>query len=419
MRILVLSNLYPPETIGGYELQCSQAVGELRRRGHEVLVLTTIPRRPVGEVPAHVLRRLGTPDVYARDRAGLRSPFWEFQSNLLNVENVYALVDVVADFQPDVCYLWNLVAIGGAGLAGAIEFLGIPWVWHLGDSVPAMLCNFDGQLPEMGRRWGEQMTGRFLACSQTVVDSVEELVPIRGRVRIVPNWVTNAAPGVERSYFDGTRLRMVHAGRLTEEKGSIMLLEVAATLRALGADAFHLDLIGTGEIDEIRNKISALGIGDFVDLVGWLPPDELRARLREYDLFLFPTYREDPMPLAPLEAAAAGCVPLIPEMSGVSEWLVQGVHCLKAERSVDAFAKVLLEVIGGTVDLSGIARRAARAMYDDFSIDKIMPTVEEELVLAAARGYAPVGKADELYRMALIADALLRASTLERGQHSP
>jgi len=36
MRILIVSNLYPPIVFGGYEILCEQVVERLRDRGHEV-----------------------------------------------------------------------------------------------------------------------------------------------------------------------------------------------------------------------------------------------------------------------------------------------------------------------------------------------------------------------------------------------
>jgi hypothetical protein len=39
MRIAVFSNLWPPVFIGGYEIGASQVVHELKRRGHEVLLI--------------------------------------------------------------------------------------------------------------------------------------------------------------------------------------------------------------------------------------------------------------------------------------------------------------------------------------------------------------------------------------------
>lgn len=51
MRILVLSNLYPPDFLGGYELGCRQAAEALAAAGHDVLVLTSAPRRPMPTEP--------------------------------------------------------------------------------------------------------------------------------------------------------------------------------------------------------------------------------------------------------------------------------------------------------------------------------------------------------------------------------
>ena len=48
MKVLVVSNLYPPEVIGGYELSCRQVVDGLRSAGHDVRVLTTAPQVPAG-----------------------------------------------------------------------------------------------------------------------------------------------------------------------------------------------------------------------------------------------------------------------------------------------------------------------------------------------------------------------------------
>jgi len=41
VKILVVTNLYPPHYIGGYELRCEVAVKALRARGHDVAVLTS------------------------------------------------------------------------------------------------------------------------------------------------------------------------------------------------------------------------------------------------------------------------------------------------------------------------------------------------------------------------------------------
>ena len=415
MKILVVSNLYPPDTIGGYEILCSQAVDDLRQRGHDVRVLTSIPRQAVEGRESHVLRLLRTPDVYSKERTALRSPFWEFESNLINVENVYVLLEILTGWEPDVCYLWNLVAIGGAGLLAVLESLKVPWVWHLGDSVPAMLCNFNGELPALGQEMGRLLSGRILACSKTVVDKVEHLVPIQGRTRIVPNWLTRSAPSIQRDYFAGGHLRLAYAGRIAEEKGVFLLPDILARLVELGHSRFTLDVIGSGKVDELALRFSERGLADHIHLRGWLPQSEVRRFLRQSDVFVFPTYMDDSMPLAALEAASEGSIPLLPLVSGVSEWLVDGVHCLKAERTPDGFAAVLRRVMDGEVDLERLSRRTVRAVHDSFAMEAVMPKVEAELILAAEGQRARTGKFEELYRMALISDAILRRHVVEES----
>ena len=45
MRILLLTNMYPPHHYGGYEQVCRDVVERFRQVGHEVHVLTTTWRR--------------------------------------------------------------------------------------------------------------------------------------------------------------------------------------------------------------------------------------------------------------------------------------------------------------------------------------------------------------------------------------
>ena len=60
MKILALTNLYPPHYLGGYELICYMVTNELRARGHDVQVLTSkhvVSGRPAGG-ESHVERTL-------------------------------------------------------------------------------------------------------------------------------------------------------------------------------------------------------------------------------------------------------------------------------------------------------------------------------------------------------------------------
>ncbi len=144
MKVLVVSNLYPPDFIGGYELGCRQVVDNLRGRSHEVRVLTSAPRTPVPAEP-HVRRRFKlivdqfNPYILAK-RVPVSGHLAEAESLYINANNVFSLIEELEEFRPDVVYLWNLVGVGGLGLVGCLHHLHVPWVWHLMDCVPLNIC---------------------------------------------------------------------------------------------------------------------------------------------------------------------------------------------------------------------------------------------------------------------------------------
>ena len=42
MRILIITNLYPPQFVGGYELRCKETAVELAQRGNDVFGLIEV-----------------------------------------------------------------------------------------------------------------------------------------------------------------------------------------------------------------------------------------------------------------------------------------------------------------------------------------------------------------------------------------
>lgn len=409
MKILVVTNLYPPTVIGGYEISCEQVVGALRSRGHDVRVLTSIPT-DLADEPDHVIRTMRHPDTFSPDRPSARSTFWELEANLLDSGNVFALVSELKRFEPDVCYLWNLIGLGGAGLVATLEYLGMPWVWHLGDAVPAYLCIFEGHVLPIANLMSRRLSGRFVAVSQGLVNEIEHVVDLGDRVRLVPNWVVDGDDHTERTYSPTGIVRMCFAGRLVEEKGIFILIDALKHVREIGIDTFRLDLFGSGDHHVLQRAITAADLGDVVSLRGWLPQASLRRELRNHDLFALPTFSKDAFGVAPLEAAAEGCVPLISTPFGLAEWLIDGVDCLKAPRDPLAFADRIAAACRGEIDLPAIGRRAKAVVARDFALSRVVTLFEDELRAAAARRRRAIGDEQNVYKMAVVAEALVRSS---------
>ena len=414
MKILVLSNLYPPDVIGGYELGCKQVVDALRGRGHDVLVLTTAPRTPA-LAEGHVARDFQLSEVWNHylfvHNSPITSHLLQAQSGLVNALNVHVLARVVERFQPDVVYVWNLVGVGGVGLMAAVQHLGLPWVWHLMDHVPVELCQVGGaRPPALVHEINRQLTGRFLACSRQLVDEVEAAgIRLESRVEVVPNWVVGPQPAPRtRTYRAGAGdpLRIMSAGQINRNKGIDILIEAAALVRERGFDRFTIDLYGHAEDPAFQALSRFRGLERQIRFCGTRSQADLVQHYAEHDLFAFPTWAREPFAFAPLEASWQGCVPLMSQTGGNAEWFVSGVHCLKAERNPAAFADALVAVLNGATDLAPIAQRAAAVVGRDFHLDALIPRVEVALVQAAAAPRRPGKPTAELYRLALLAEKL-------------
>ena len=421
MRVLVLSNLYPPDFIGGYELCCRQIVDGLLARGHEVQVLTSSPRTPCASAN-HVWRRFDLANCYdAYDvlrGLPLTRDVREVEAVWADAHNVYVLIDALTRFNPDVVYLWNLFGLGGLGLIGCLQYLAVPWVWYLGDCVPLMLCRQGAEvLPVLAEQFSRRVSGYYMPVSQRVVDEIESTgVRLNGRVETLPNWVLGeTAPTRDRYYRPGEKLRIVSAGQMGRHKGIHLLIEAAALLRQRGHENFSIDLFGKVSDPSIADLPRAFNVEGQVTFHGLCSQEELVAHYErhEYDVFAFPTWEREPFGCAPLEAAAYGCVIVMTQSCGIGEWLVHDVHCLKAARSAAALAEVFAGILRGDIALEPMGRRASAVIWRDFHLDAILPRIEAALARAAKQPRGRAGCADDAYRVALLAEKLAKAMVHE------
>jgi glycosyltransferase involved in cell wall biosynthesis len=412
VKILVLSNLYPPDIIGGYELACAQVVDALRARGHDVLVVAAEPRMPVAPVP-HVRRRFQLTDVWNSYHMGITPVaqlLHEAESRYVNAFNVHALTEALHEFPPDVVYVCNVTGLGGLGLMACLQYLQVPWVWQLGDGVPRYLCSTrEGTIvPGLAREFSRRIRGHFVVVSQRLVEETESYgITLNGHVEVIPNWIVGPRPATRRViYYQGGPLRIMSAGQVVRHKGVDILIEAAAELRRKGCDDFEVHVYGKCTDPSFLDLITHHDLRDHVVLMGSRPHAELMRLYAEYDVFAFPTEEREPFGLAPLEAAAAGCVPVITQNCGIAEWLVHGVHCLKADRTPRAFAEVFRRIADHQIDLEPLGRRGEVTAWRDFHIDTILPRIERMLVRASRQSRAGAGTAEDAYRLARMAEQM-------------
>ena len=155
MRILVLTNQYPPHSVGGYALSCQSVVDRFRLRGHSVHVLTSDAKLP----DVHDASPEADPEVHRDLYLWFRElgrepkiPRFPLRERLRQERrNQRILVDALATWRPDVVSVWEMGAMSLTTLT-LIEQARIPMVITLHDYWPQYALQWDPWLPAFERR---------------------------------------------------------------------------------------------------------------------------------------------------------------------------------------------------------------------------------------------------------------------------
>ncbi|KQQ21071.1 hypothetical protein ASF48_11035 [Rathayibacter sp. Leaf299] len=384
LRLLFLSNLYPPQVLGGYEMTCARVAEAMAERGHTVRVLTTptyLPPEPSG---VEVHRTLSLRTYFPLPRTGGEiAQLMHHESAVSRFENTRILLEELRDFAPTHVVAFNLIGLGGLALIDLLRAVDASWMWNLGDRVPNQLV--DGLPERVLAVYGADdplhfARGEIVAVSSALVEAIEAGGRPLGDVEVIGRGVSVPPDtGAERTYRDGGITRFTFAASLGEHKGVDLVLEAAAALAAETRD-FRVDLYGDGDVEGYRARAAEAGLDGVVEFHGARPREEVLAAHGRADAFLFPTWSGEAFGVAPVEAAAAGCVPIVTGTSGVAEFLIDGVDCLKITRSADSLLAAMRDVVTGAVDLEALGRRGRATARGPLSFERSVELIERSLV---------------------------------------
>src|ERR1017187_552374 len=135
MRILLLSNLYPPHVLGGAEIVARDFAVGLTDLGHEVTVLTSTYGTAKSQQDGHIWRTLQYtfPAHFDRQRPVVQQLHLirDYYRYFHDTANVKELRRIIAEIQPDVLYVSEITGIGVNTMLAALGTVTIAVVFHL------------------------------------------------------------------------------------------------------------------------------------------------------------------------------------------------------------------------------------------------------------------------------------------------
>jgi glycosyltransferase involved in cell wall biosynthesis len=350
MRVLIISNIFPPDFIGGYELMAFDIARAFAARGHEVLVLSSpqmMAQRAELDTSYRIVRTLQSvsesvePDWF---------DYFSFGA-CVNLRNLAVLNDLLIEFDPESVYCLNLAGLGAAGIVWFLTKSGYKPVVHLADdmfrsNLPAVPSQYDRFRAFFGMD-GFADDVRWIAMSDTVLREVSGTLAIDLKdALLMPGWVQLELASEQNFTARSPEApqRFVFASRVAEHKGIHLVLNAARELLDRGVTGFSIDVYGGGGAEWEQNA-HVLGVDRHVIFNGIVDKKDLIAAYKTYDALLFPTWEREAFGLVAAEAAVQGCIPVMTEAMGAAEWFRDGIDCIKIRRDGSSLAAAMQKVI--------------------------------------------------------------------------
>lgn len=166
--------------------------------------------------------------------------------------------------------------------------------------------------------------------------------PLWNRIKVVRCGLPEAA-FAEATPIADDNLVFLSIGRLSPEKGHLVLLDAFATVVQAQPDA-RLVLAGDGELRrEITDRIAALGLEGSVRITGWIDAQQVRQELRAARTLVQPSFIEG-LPVVIMEALAQNRPVISTYVGGIPELVRPGeTGWLVPAGDSDALAAAMLE----------------------------------------------------------------------------
>jgi glycosyltransferase involved in cell wall biosynthesis len=181
--------------------------------------------------------------------------------------------------------------------------------------------------------------------------------------------VLDVAPAATNAMTIGT------IGRLLPLKGIVHLLRAISTVRGEFPDV-RLEIVGDGpQRSDLQQQIIELGLKDTVSLLGWLP--EVNSAMANWHIFVQPSLEEG-LPVALLEAMAAGLPVIASAVGGIPEIVEDGVTGrLVAPGDPVALAQSLREMLLNVELRQRLGRAARLRIRRHFSSEAMVRQISE------------------------------------------
>ncbi|MFK7803657.1 MAG: glycosyltransferase family 4 protein [Anaerolineae bacterium] len=407
MRILFISNFYPPYHRGGYEEWCHEIAQRFLSAGHEVRVLTsTFQPENAKDDPKNVFRQLNLEMEMSSLSNGLK--FFTHRTQRLK-ESLAHVSQHIADFRPDAVLVWGMWNLPFDIPVMAEQLLPGRVMYYLGDYWPTLPPQFKNYWEAKPGNWLTAIPKTLLAipakimlkresrpklalehglfCSQYLQDELAANGVNFKNSQIVYGAI-DTQPYQElvsdRDELDDRPTQLLSISRLIPDKGVETIISALAQLKhEHQLRNLHLKIIGSGlpvYEAKLRQLVADNQLENEVTFVGTVPKNKIPGLYQAADIFLFASIWPEPFGRVIVEAMASDLVVVGTAVGGAAEILESGSNALTfTPDDASDLANHLKRLIEKPELKAQLTAQAKQDALEKFDLTRMFQQIEAQL----------------------------------------
>lgn len=412
MRLIFLTNFYPPYGQGGYEQWCQEVAEGLQARGHTLLVLTSRHgcERAKTQEPSWIQRVLHLEMELKSLRNGVK---FFTQRHAREQKNLFYLQQSVDTFQPDAVLVWGMWNLTHALPVLAEQLLPGRVVYYIGDYWPTLPSQHEYYWQTPPRNWKTRLPKHLLKFFATRMLAQEQRpTPAFAHVIFPTVFMRNelkrmgmcaqrtqiiyAAADTSLYLHDKPtalpqpdhKLALLYAGRITADKGVHVAVEAVALLvHQYRLHDITLRIVGGGDpayLAQLRHLVEQKAISEYVCFSGAQPKQNMPQIYQQADIFLFTSIWQEPFGRVLIEAMAAGAVVVGSPTGGAAEILIHGENALTfPPGDAAALAAQVARLVQTPQLRQQLVAAGKKIAQEKFDITRMTSEIEEYLQVIA------------------------------------
>jgi len=419
MRILILTNFYPPYFIGGYELGCAEMAEALRHSGHHVDVLTSDYKGEKGnriksantnrqnELESGVTNNPGMTLRKLKTSAGRRTGINQLWREIQNKE---IFLSTVRSCRPDLIYIWNVSHISFRLIELAHEF-----------QSPVVFYVFDDWLSDWGisDAWHQTLNRKtrkpWLLAEQAIVRCLAKFLAVPTSLparrldkaqfasRFLYNRALEARTTINTSKIihwgidirkyeykirrsDQAPNSLLYVGQLMPHKGVHVAIEAfaIAVKRHSLLSKMTLTIVGGSTspwyVKRLKILAKELGINKQINFAGSLPRNNVATIYCRHDIALVPSTWNEPFGIVLLEAMSCGLPVIGTATGGSAEILRDNINGLTFEAgNANSCASCISRLALDPILFERLRLRGRQIVEDKFTMQRTIREIEFDL----------------------------------------